>query len=175
VGESYSYPMTATGAPIPTFALVDVAPDGMVIDPTSGLITWTPTTPGLFAVTVQASNSAGVASQSFTVDVTQVPAIISAAVATATVGEFYSYQIEASGFPDPSFALLDPVPAGMVIDPVSGLITWTPTAPGPFAVTVQVSNSAGVTSKSFTIDVTANPGERLSFNLYLALIYGHNR
>jgi hypothetical protein len=67
VGRPYSCLVTATGTPAPSFALVDPVPDGMVIDAESGLITWTPTAPGSFAVTVEAGNSAGIASQSFSI------------------------------------------------------------------------------------------------------------
>jgi hypothetical protein len=154
LNEPYSYQVEATGYPAPILKL-EVAPAGMTMDPATGLITWTPTAPGSFAVIVEAGNSAGVINQSFTIDVTEVPAITSTPVTTATVGRPYSYLVTATGTPAPSFALVDPVPDGMVIDAESGLITWTPTAPGSFAVTVEAGNSAGIASQSFSILVDA--------------------
>jgi hypothetical protein len=154
LNEPYSYQVEATGYPAPILTL-EVAPAGMTMDPATGLITWTPTAPGSFAVTVGAGNSAGIAGQSFTIDVIEAPAITSTPVTTATVGQLYSYLVTATGAPAPSFALMDPVPDGMVIDAESGLITWTPTAPGLFAVTVEASNSAGVISQSISILVDA--------------------
>ena len=49
------YDVNATGNPTPTFALT-VFPAGMTINPTTGLISWTPTALGLENVTVTAEN-----------------------------------------------------------------------------------------------------------------------
>jgi hypothetical protein len=69
-GQPYSYQVTASGSPAPTFSLT-TAPTGMTINSTSGLITWTPAVlPGAYPVTVQAENGAGSpATQSFSVQV----------------------------------------------------------------------------------------------------------
>jgi lysophospholipase L1-like esterase len=174
IGQSYSYQVEATGYPAPSFALVESVPDGMSIDAISGLITWTPAAPGHVEVSVQASNSAGSANQNFTIDVTEVPAITSTPVTAATVGEAYLYTVEATGYPAPSFALVESVPDGMSIDAISGLITWTPAAPGHVEVSVQASNSAGSANQNFTIDVNKRAVEAPSFTLYLALIVSHN-
>jgi len=61
----YQYNATATGNPLPTFSLT-TKPTGMSIDVSTGVVTWTPTTPGTYPVTLQASNGYGSAStQSF--------------------------------------------------------------------------------------------------------------
>ena len=68
-GGSYSYGVTASGVPAPTYAL-DQAPAGMTIGATSGLITWTASAPGAYPVTVRAHNGVSPdATQSFTVEV----------------------------------------------------------------------------------------------------------
>ncbi len=67
VGTPFTYDVNATGAPTPTYALT-VAPTGMTINSTTGVITWIPVTTGFFAVTVQAVNGVNPAAvQSFTV------------------------------------------------------------------------------------------------------------
>ncbi len=43
------------------------------------------------------------------------PAITSTPVTTGTVGEVYSYDVNASGYPYPTYSLTTP-PAGMTID-----------------------------------------------------------
>lgn len=70
VGGSFSTQITASGAPDPTYALVS-APDGMSIDPASGVISWTPTSAqmGTQSVTVSAANFAGTSTSSFSVTV----------------------------------------------------------------------------------------------------------
>jgi uncharacterized repeat protein (TIGR01451 family) len=70
VGRPYVYDVDAVGDPPPMYALV-ISPSGMTIDPVTGLISWEPTVAqeGIHNVEVQASNSEGSASQSFSVDV----------------------------------------------------------------------------------------------------------
>lgn len=89
----------------------------------------------------------------------QAPAITSVADTTASVGMLYSYDIEASD-PNPvdfgSFSL-DSAPAGASVDPVSGLIEWTPTARqvGMHLFTVRVTDGGGASAtQSFMVDVT---------------------
>jgi hypothetical protein len=44
-------------------------------------------------------------------------------------------------------------PAGMTINPSTGLISWTPTAVGSSSATVQASNPVGQTSQTFTSEL----------------------
>lgn len=63
----YAYDVDALGTPVPTFSLI-TAPSGMTINPSSGLISWTPATTGNFNVTVQAANGVSPAAiQNFTI------------------------------------------------------------------------------------------------------------
>ncbi|MBX2998258.1 MAG: putative Ig domain-containing protein [Caldilineaceae bacterium] len=154
LGQAYSYDVEASGIPSPSFALT-VAPEGMSINAATGLIAWTPNTAGAFDVTVEASNSMGATSQSFTMTVTdagQPPVITSPPVTEGGVGLPYYYDVEASGTPAPSFALIAS-PAEMSIDAATGVIAWTPAAAGLFEVTVRAINSAGTQDQSFTISV----------------------
>jgi hypothetical protein len=82
----------------------------------------------------------------------EAPAIVSAPVLGGTVGEPYSYDVEATGNPAPGFSL-NLAPAGMAIDPDSGLITWTPTAAGDFDVEVAATNAVGTDTQPFSIAV----------------------
>ena len=81
------------------------------------------------------------------------PAITSTPITTGTVGDVYTYDVNASGYPYPTYSLTTP-PAGMAIDPNTGVISWTPTASGDYDITVNASN--GVTPdavQTFTIHV----------------------
>jgi hypothetical protein len=68
----------------------------------------------------------------------------------------YSYQVLTSGNPQPTYSL-STAPAGMTIDPITGLINWFPTGNqvGNQNVTIQASNYAGSTTQSFTISLVA--------------------
>jgi hypothetical protein len=70
-GVPVSLQLTATGNPAPTFSLDSgQLPPGLTLDPATGAIAGTPTTPGTFTGTLRAVNPAGVADQPFTVAVT---------------------------------------------------------------------------------------------------------
>jgi lysophospholipase L1-like esterase len=67
------------------------------------------------------------------------PLITSAPITNTTVFQLYSYDVNASGYPEPTYALTT-YPDGMTIDHNTGLIEWFPTAVGDFNVTVKASN-----------------------------------
>ena len=85
------------------------------------------------------------------------PLFITNPVTTATVGQAYRYP--ALGFDedgDQVSYVLDQGPAGMTVDPASGLLTWTPTfsSPAQVQVVLQVYDSAGSpATQAFTIQV----------------------
>jgi Bacterial Ig-like domain (group 3)/Putative Ig domain/Galactose oxidase, central domain/Fibronectin type III domain/Kelch motif len=72
-GVAYSATVSAIGLPAPTFS-VDSSPDttGLTIDPSTGVISWTPSTSqiGTHLVTVHAENPLGTATKTFTLTVT---------------------------------------------------------------------------------------------------------
>ena len=73
------------------------------------------------------------------------PEITSVPVTTGVVGDVYNYDVDASGYPYPTYDLTT-YPVGMVIDHNTGIISWTPDAANDYPVTVQVSNSVDVLS-----------------------------
>jgi hypothetical protein len=155
LGGSYVYDADAGGIPAPVYSL-DQSPEGMTIDPASGLIEWSVNNTGSFPVSVLAVNTAGTATQSFTIQVNAVvlaPRITSSPTLSVNLGNTYTYDVEADGAPAPAFALAA-APPGMTIDGTSGLITWLPGAAGSYGVTVEASNSDGADSQSFTVAVT---------------------
>ncbi|SEB07089.1 ice-binding family protein [Leifsonia sp. 21MFCrub1.1] len=57
VGTPYSFTVTASGTPAPTYAVTaGTLPVGLTLNPTTGVISGTPTTPGSSTVTITASN-----------------------------------------------------------------------------------------------------------------------
>jgi hypothetical protein len=158
-GSPYSYDVNANGTPTPTYSLV-TAPPGMTINSTSGVISWTPTAPGTVNVTVRASNGVSPnADQSYAITVNSAPSITSTAVTSGTVGVAYSYDVNATGQPAPTYSLSS-APSDMTIDSTSGVISWTPTSAGSFPVTINASNGVNPNaSQSFTIDVAPASGD----------------
>ncbi len=69
-GIPYTYRVEAIGAPVLAYQLLD-PPEGMTIDPATGLINWTPAMIGSFDITVTVSNNLGSDTQRFTIVVTE--------------------------------------------------------------------------------------------------------
>ena len=80
------------------------------------------------------------------------PIITSSPVTAATVGQAYSYDVDASD-PDNdalTYALTAST-AGMSINSTNGLITWTPSSAGSYNIAVAASDGSLTDSQSFTI------------------------
>jgi RHS repeat-associated protein len=166
IGQAYAYQVIASdvdGDPL-TYSLV-APPTGMAIDPNSGLIQWTPLSGqlGSNSVTLQADDGqGGIAQQTYTVVVSSTPLnprpiITSTPPLAATVAALYQYQVQAHD-PDGEtlhYALQNPS-GNMHIDPLTGLLQWTPALAevGTVAVAVTVTDTGGGTaSQNYTVGV----------------------
>ena len=102
VGKAYTYGFTASGTPVPTFAVLSgTLPPGVGLT-AAGVLSGTPTADGTFAFTVTATNSKGTDTAGpITVTVAKAPAkplfTASKPPTTAVVGTDYSYAFLASG------------------------------------------------------------------------------
>jgi hypothetical protein len=103
-------------------------------------------------------NSSGAAIT--TVDKTQrlnqpdaAPAITSTAPTKADPGFAYTYQVTATGNPDPFYSIVNG-PAGMTVNKQSGLVTWTPLASSSgqsYTVDIRAGNSLGTVDQTYTL------------------------
>lgn len=82
------------------------------------------------------------------------PVITSSLNASGFNGEAFSYQIAADNTPT-SFAISNE-PAGMSVDPATGLVSWTPPSSGNFTATITATNPAGSDNETLTINVNAS-------------------
>ena len=83
-----------------------------------------------------------------------VPTITSTPGKAVVVGSPYSYQVQATSNPQATYTLTA-APAGMSINAITGLISWTPTyaTEGIENVTVTASDYAGQASQTYSISV----------------------
>jgi hypothetical protein len=160
--------LAATANPAPTYSLVS-GPATMTVDPVSGLLQWTPTAAdvGAHTLLVQATNPLGTSQVEIPVTVAAdlpVPGFIynpnsggSRLVIAGVPLELQAY--DASHTPS-TFALIDG-PVGMTLDPVTGLMQWSPVSSdaGQTSVTIRATNSAGSTDRTLTFETffTAEP------------------
>ena len=142
-----------------------VAPTGMTINATTGLIEWTPAVAGDFPVTVVVRDTGmATATQSFTIVVEpapdQAPIFVSEPILTGAIDEPYSYQAEAV---DPeggtvTYNLIS-APTGVTLVSATGLISWTPAFPGTVPMVLEAVDANGLTSEqSFAVDISAVDG-----------------
>ncbi len=156
-GDAYAYDVNADGYPAPEFELT-VKPTGMVINGTTGEITWT-CAEGTHDVTVRAFNASGEDFQTYQIVVE--PAPVAPTITTTppagpfTDGDAYAYDVNADGYPAPEFELTVK-PTGMAINGTTGEITWT-CAEGTHDVTVRAFNASGEDFQSFQIVVEPAP------------------
>lgn len=135
VGEAYNHsvaPMLADATTHQTFH-AEGLPDGMSIDPATGVISGTPTKPGHYLVKVvnQAELTVGDAKVS-TVENSKVYDLFvtDTKLHNATVNQPYSQAVLPEGLPEGAVAQnlkVEGLPAGLKFDPASGTITGTPT------------------------------------------------
>ena len=163
VGQSYSAGMTPAGGRGP-FALSVAAgslPPGLTLEPGTGVIAGTPSQAGTYPDIVIAGVDADgrtARSEPFGIDVAVGMAVAGVPPQPATVGVPYSFAFTASGGqPAYAWTLADGnLPAGLVLDGVSGSIGGTPTrAESVSNLTAVATDRARRTasSKSFAIDV----------------------
>jgi len=166
-GDTFTYAVVATDPDVEdvlTYSLT-VAPEDMLIDADSGVITWAIVNEGTFGVIVMVTDEGGLTDfEGFTITVSAVepepepnlpPEIISSAITSGKVGVAYTYDVNAT---DPEGDILTysltEKPLGMSVVTTTGIISWTPTDVGVFAVGVKVSDPDGLSDiQSFSITV----------------------
>ena len=158
-GAIASFPLAATGDPAPTITVTGTLPPGITFNSTTNTLEGIPTASGPFSVTVTATNAVGSDAEvlTITVQVGVAPMITTAnslLVGTATGG---TLDVNATGNPAPTFSLTG-APAGVTIDPVSGLLT----VPAGLAVQtytfdITATNSLGGFTQTFTLTVGSPP------------------
>ena len=163
VGVAYSSSLVATGGVAPyTFSIISGSlPAGLTLNSSTGAITGTPTTSGIFNFTAQVVDSTGSAAGTTTATCSIViaPPAITLACATSTgqVGVAYSSALIATGgVPPYTFSIISgSLPAGLTLNSSTGAITGTPTTSGTFNFTAQVvdstNSSAGTTTANCSI------------------------
>ena len=151
VGAPYSSALVAKGGVSPyTYSIVSGSlPPGLTLNPSTGAITGTPTTPGTFNFTAQVVDATGSAQGTVTsncsITISPAPITLACAGGTAQVGIAYSSALVASGgVPPYTFSIISgSLPPGLTLNASTGAITGTPTQAGTFNFTAQVVDSTG--------------------------------
>ncbi|HEY5645611.1 MAG TPA: putative Ig domain-containing protein, partial [Pseudomonadales bacterium] len=170
-GSALSFSAVASDADgtgeILTFSLDPGAPSGASIDPSTGAFSWTPSEaqgPDSYTVTIRVTDAVGESdAATFDVDVDEVnQAPVLGPIGDQTIDEesLLTFVAAAADADVPANALtysLDGgAPPGALIDPISGVFSWTPAeadSPGSFTITVRASDD-GTPSLDATETIT---------------------
>jgi len=151
-------PVTVVATGSPTSYSATGLPPGVSIDPSTGVISGTPSAPGTYPVVVSATNSAGTTMTTLTITVASItvaPVITSPTAASGTLGSpFATYTIAGTGVPT-SYSATG-LPPGLVLNALTGVISGSPTAWGTFPVTINATNAAGTSTTTLNITILSS-------------------
>lgn len=163
VGQAYSQLIVASGGtPAYVYSVTAGAlPPGLALGPNSGELAGVLTIAGNFGFTVTATDSAGcVGSQPYTLLVNAAACpVISVLPTTLPVmlqGVPYSQTLTGNGGTSPySFAVTGgALPPGLLLNPLTGVLSGTPTTSGPFSFRITVTDALGcLGSANYTAQV----------------------
>jgi hypothetical protein len=175
VGYPYVGYLTVGGGTEPYSWLLTggALPEGLSLDPETGVISGQTEAAGKTTFTVTATDSAEPAHATASVEVTiesVAPASLSISTKSlpvATAGRSYEASLQAGGGTNPiGWSVAEgSLPAGLSLDPETGRISGTPTTPGASSVTVRASDSTepvAQTAEAKLEVVTVPEGEPLT-------------
>lgn len=149
-GHAY-YVELETTEPSPAWSASGL-PNGMSIHPTAGILQGTPTEDGTFTVEIKDAQE-GEATQ-YTLEILSAsskPDITTTSLPKGKLGEAYRTVVDATG------GMIqwncNTLPAGLSIDPVTGVIEGTPTESGKFNLEITAKNDQGEDKVSFELNI----------------------
>ncbi len=185
-GVAGSFEIVSAGSPTATVAVTGELPPGVKFTDTGngrGTISGTPTNAAAppassknWPLTISAVNTAGKATQTFTLTVTNPgvkPAFTSIASTSFTTGTAGSYAVSSSGSPNAALTVSEgELPSGVKLtdngDGTATLAGTAPTSAAPpassksYVFTIKAKSGAGEVTQSFTLTVV-NPGVKPAF------------
>jgi PKD repeat protein len=154
-GIAFSYTVTATRSPT-SFGATGLVGTGLSIDSGTGIISGTPVNTGVITSTISATNAFGTGTKTLTITIApSLPVVTSSLTASGIQNDPFTYTITGTNSPNAFYS--PDLPAGLVLDPVTGIITGTLLWAGSQSFTIQVSNSDGLGSATLVVYSAAPP------------------
>ncbi len=168
---------TNTGGPTNSYTISPALPTGLSFDETTGAISGTPTVLSPSTVyTIRAYNFSGDNDFSLDLAVVDVPPSTLSYSGTTTFTKGTASATSAptvSGGPVTLYSISPSLPAGLVLDPATGVISGTPTGVlAATSFTITATNSGGSTTFSITLTVNDVPPSALTYPSRDAFVRG---
>jgi hypothetical protein len=154
-GHAFNFAITASGTPPFTFGASGL-PNDLTVNLTNGIISGIPQVAGDFNIALVVTNAGGQITNG-TLDLLladDIPVIVSETNAVGTQGFPVTYTIVATN--DPAWFNAEPIPAGMTVDSVTGILSGTPQVSGVFPILIETTNAYGAATNILTM--TLAPG-----------------
>jgi hypothetical protein len=152
-GAFLSFTVTAAGTTPITFGAVGL-PQGLALDPNSGILSGIPLVTGVFNIGLYATNAAMTTTGQLALTLTTgVPGITSSLSASGKQGNSFSYTIVASN--TPTFFTASALPAGLNLNPATGVISGPPIVSGAFSVPISAGNQFGADTEVLTLTISS--------------------
>ena len=164
IGTSYTQQLALQGGtPSFTWTIVNgsgTLPPGLLISPSTGTISGTPTGSGTFPFTVQVTDSTGASTQrALAIKVNPTLAIATSSLASVNSGANYVQELAAEGGTKPyvwSISGEGSLPSGLSLDAASGVISGSAGGAGSYDFNIKVTDADGnIDTKLLTITVNS--------------------
>lgn len=147
VGSAYSSPVTVVGGISPlSYTLISGSlPNGLSLNPTTGLISGTVTSSGTYSFVVRVTDSVGNFADTPGCPLTVYPYAATCPLSFAQLGVPYSSSVTVTGGISPfTFTITaGSLPPGLNLSSMTGLISGVPSAVGTYSYSVTVQDSVG--------------------------------
>lgn len=145
-----------------TYAIISSVVEGISIDSSTGVISWTSTVaPGSYDIFITATNKAGMAAASYKLIVNSSISAPTAFVYSPGSSTVIKGTAGSSGIPSinsggsaVTYTITGTLPAGVTINSSTGEISWSNTvAAGTYALAVKAANAMGAATASYTLTI----------------------
>jgi hypothetical protein len=161
VGQLFVYQIIASNHPF-SYGTSGSLPPGLTLDSSLGIISGVPTATSSTQITLSATNINGTGTKANFVPAIQAaltsgPIIVSSTCAQYYAGQPFSFQVATKGATSAARITATGLPAGLNLDPVTGVISGTTAAVGSFSVNLTVKDGSFTVAGFLQLTFTADP------------------